>query len=182
MNIQCCKSCCIPWLSDTDCCYRTIQSQFCYRPMLGQVQGRERPHRGFIKDQATIFEKWKDNPGCLLFYNLKQDSQWSCLLDKMHSGNDFSECKGPIHVQWGFKQRGRQGRVDKIEAEGCSDWPKGTAPSVSQEALLLDLLIPTKFHEVRIATIIPISPMKKLTLKQNDSFQDPQALSDGSIV
>lgn len=42
--------------------------------------------------------------------------------------------------------------------------------------------IPTNSHEGRIAPIIPILPMKRLTLKQNDSFQDPQALSDGSVV
>lgn len=46
-------------------------------------------------------------------------------------------------MQWPFKYRGREGKIDKIGAEGCSDWPKGAVLSTRQEAPLLDPFIPT---------------------------------------
>lgn len=96
--------------------------------MPDQVQGREHPLRGFIKNQAYLLWRNGKTTG-IAYYFIIYSKILSGLVSwkKNNSGNDSSEYKGPMcngQIEREGEER-REGKVDKIGAEDAVVGPNG---------------------------------------------------------
>lgn len=133
--------CHIPCLRYINCSFWNIQSQLCWSSYLVRFKVMSILMGILSRIKPTIFDKWNNNPGCSLLFNLWQDSQWPCLLGKMCSENNSWKSKDPVcsgHSNW---ERGRQRQQNRRRR---TQWLSQRVCPISQSgSLLLDTFIPT---------------------------------------